>query len=86
MKDSSMKVLMIKIVFFCVFGLCSLPFLAVIAQYLDMNTGFSQGRGFHTNSLQYVMERPLIYMLIFFVVCIILGVVYCLRCLALRKK
>ena len=80
-----MKVLMIKLLFLSAFGLCSLPFLSVILQFLDMKTGFGHGYGFHTNSLYYITESPLVFLLCYFIVCILIGVLYFLR-LNFRKK
>ena len=83
--EQSHKNIMIKLLFLSALGLCSLPFLSVILQFLDMKTGFGHGYGFHTNSLYYITESPLVFLLCYFIVCILIGVLYFLR-LNFRKK
>jgi hypothetical protein len=67
MKDS-LKILAVKLIFRSVFGLCSLPFLSIIAQYVDSVTGFSSGNGYYTNSSAYIFKSPLVF--IFAILCI----------------
>lgn len=79
MKDSPLRILATKTILLSVFGLSTLPFLAVVARYLDSVSGFSSGRGYHTNYMDYMFEAPLIYIGIILCVNIIWGTVYLIR-------
>lgn len=76
MKDSSLKILAIKIIIFSIFGLSTLPFLSIIVQYIDSITGFSSGNGYHTNNIVYIFQSPLVYIGGILCINIILAVVY----------
>lgn len=74
MKDSSYRILAIKTGIFSVFGLCVLPLLALIVQYIDSVIGFSNGNGYYTDSSRYIFESPLIYLLIFFSLNVVISI------------
>lgn len=76
MKASTLSIIAIKTILLSVFGLCTLPFLAVIAQYIDSVTGFSKGQGYHIESSTYIFESPLIYILIILCINILLGIIF----------
>lgn len=73
---SSLKIIAIKTIIKSVFGLCTLPLLAVIVQYIDSVTGFSRGQGYYTSSSTYIFSAPLIYILMILCINILLSVVY----------
>lgn len=73
---SSLKIIAIKTIIKSVFGLCTLPLLAVIVQYIDSVTRFSRGQGYYTNSSTYIFSAPLIYILMILCINILLSVVY----------
>ena len=73
---SSLKIIAIKTIIKSVFGLCTLPLLAVIVQYIDSVTGFSRGQGYYTDSSTYIFANPLICILIILCVNIFVSVVY----------
>lgn len=73
---SSLKIIAIKTIIKSVFGLCTLPLLAVIVQYIDSVTGFSRGQGYYTDSSTYIFASPLICILIILCVNILVSVVY----------
>lgn len=74
MKKLKYNILAIKTIMLSVFGLCSLPLLATVVQYIDSVVGFSTGQGYHTESSSYIFESPLIYILV--ILCIyILGAI-----------
>lgn len=73
---SSLKIIAIKTIIKSVFGLCTLPLLAVIVQYIDSVTGFSRGQGYYSNSGTYIFSSPLIYILMILCINILLSVVY----------
>ncbi len=73
---SSLKIIAIKTIIKSVFGLCTLPLLAVIVQYIDSVTGFSRGQGYYSNSSTYIFSAPLIYILMILCINILLSVVY----------
>mgnify|MGYP000153684246 CR=1 FL=1 len=50
MKYFPLSIIVIKMIIFSISGLCTLPFLSIIAQYIDSVTGFSKGQGYHTES------------------------------------
>lgn len=68
MKSSEFNVIAVKTIIKSIVGLCTMPFLAVVMQYIDSVTGFSTGQGYHTDSNRYIFENPLVY--IFAVLCI----------------
>lgn len=76
MKYSPLSIIAIKMIIFSISGLCTLPFLAIIAQYIDSVTGFSKGQGYHTESSVYIFETPLVYILLILCINIILGIVF----------
>lgn len=76
MKDSKFSYLAIKTIIFSVFGLSTLPFLAVVLQYIDSVTGFSGGNGSHTDSSVYLAHAPLIYIKIVLYLNIVGGIAY----------
>lgn len=73
---SSLKIIAIKTIIKSVFGLCTLPLLAVIVQYIDSVTGVSRGQGYYSNSSTYIFSAPLIYILMILCINILLSVVY----------
>lgn len=73
---SSLKIIAIKTIIKSIFGLCTLPLLAVIVQYIDSVTGFSRGQGYYSNSSTYIFSAPLIYILMILCINILLSVVY----------
>lgn len=73
---SSLKIIAIKTIIKSVFGLCTLPLLAVIVQYIDSVIGFSRGQGYYSNSSTYIFSAPLIYILKVLCINILLSVVY----------
>lgn len=73
---SSLKIISIKTIIKSIFGLCTLPLLAVIVQYIDSVTGFSRGQGYYSNSSTYIFSAPLIYILMILCINILLSVVY----------
>lgn len=73
---SSLKIIAIRTILKSIFGLCTLPFLAVVVQYIDSVTGFSKGQGYYTDSSTYIFASPLIYILIILCVNILVSVVY----------
>lgn len=74
MKKLDYNILAVKTIMLSVFGLCSLPLLATVVQYIDSVVGFSDGQGYHTESSRYIFETPLVYILI--ILCIyILGAI-----------
>lgn len=76
MKDSRFSYLAIKTIIFSVFGLSTLPYLAVVLQYIDSVTGFSGGNGYHADSSVYLAHAPLIYIKIVLYLNIVGGIVY----------
>lgn len=60
------KIIAIKLMIFCIFGISTLPLIAVILQFIDSFTNFSGGRGYYTNYWRYLLEDPLIFILIAF--------------------
>lgn len=76
MKDSPLNILAIKVIFFSVFGLSTLPFLSIIVQYIDSITEVSYGNGYFTNSMDYIFEYPLVYIGVILVLNVILCSVY----------
>ena len=76
MKSSPLSIIAIKTILLSLFGLCTLPFLAIIVQYIDSVTGFSKGQGYHTESSAYIFETPLIFILVVLCINILLGVIY----------
>lgn len=85
MKDSPLNILAIKTILLSVFGLSTLPFLAVIIQYIDSIIHFSSGNGYYTNSNAYIFKSPLVYMGVVLCINIILGVL-CLAYQGLKKR
>lgn len=73
---SSLKIIAIKTIIKSVFGLCTLPLLAVIVQYIDSVTGVSRGQGYYSNSSTCIFSAPLIYILMILCINILLSVVY----------
>lgn len=73
---SSLKIIAIRTIIKSVFGICTLPLLAVIVQYIDSVTGFSRGQGYYTDSSTYIFFAPLIYILMILCINILLSVVY----------
>lgn len=84
MKDS-WNMLAVKTIIFSAAGLCTLPFLSVIVQYIDSMTGFSAGRGYYADSMMYIVRNPLVYILVVLCVNILCAVMY-LICSALKSK
>lgn len=76
MKDSKFSYLAIKTIIFSVFGLSTLPYLAVVLQYIDSVTGFSQGNGYYSDSSVYLAHAPLIYIKIVLYLNIVGGIAY----------
>lgn len=76
MKDFSLKIFAIKTIIFSIFGLSTLPFFSIIVQYIDSITGFSSGRGYHTNNMDYIFESPLVYIGVILCINIILSIIY----------
>lgn len=76
MNKSSLNLFAIKTIVLSVFGISTLPFLALIAGYIDSITGFVAGRGYYTDSTTYIFKSPLIYLLIIFCVNIVLGTLF----------
>lgn len=60
------KIIAIKVMIFCIFGISTLPLIAVILQFIDSFTNFTGGRGYYTNYWRYLLESPLIFILIVF--------------------
>ena len=73
---SFLKIIAIKTIIKSVFGLCTLPLLAVIVQYIDSVTGVSRGQGYYSNSSTCIFSAPLIYILMILCINILLSVVY----------
>ncbi len=76
MKTSSLRIFVIKMIILSTLGLCTLPFLSIIVQYIDSVTGFSKGQGYHTESSAYIFEFPLIFIFVILCINILLGVLY----------
>lgn len=76
MKDFKFSYLAMKTIILSVFGLSTLPFLAVVLQYMDSVTGFSGGNGYHADSSIYLTHAPLIYMKIVLCLNIVGGITY----------
>lgn len=66
MKSSQTNLFAIGTLLVSLLGLCSLPLLSVVVQYMDSINGFSTGAGFYPNSSQYIFEWPLIILFIYF--------------------
>lgn len=72
MKRFECRMLAVKVVLMSVFGLFSLPSLAVVMQWIDSQVGFSGGgSGYFSESMAYIVRSPLIYLLI--ILCVFLA-------------
>lgn len=76
MKNSFYNNIAITTLILSIFGLSTIPFLAVILQYIDSITGFSPGRGYYSESYRYIFKSPLIYILITFCIYIIISITF----------
>lgn len=76
LKDSAYKVIAVKTIIKSIVGLCAMPLLGVVMQYIDSVTGFSSGQGYHTDSSVYIFEKPLVYLFAILCICIIGAVLY----------
>ncbi len=74
MNKSSLNLFAVKTIVLSVFGLSTLPFLAMIVGYIDSVTGFIAGRGYYSDSTMYMFKSPLIYIGIILCVNIIFSV------------
>lgn len=67
-------------------GIFSLPFLAVIVQYIDSVTAFSSGRGYLSDYTEYIFQFPLVFLLVLFLAYLAVGVVILYRNRAKKDK
>lgn len=65
MRNSPYCIIAVKTIILSLFGLSTLPLLAIIAQYIDSVVGFSFGQGYHSVSSQWgvTLGKPVTYFL-----------------------
>jgi len=73
MRNSPYCVIAVKTIILSIFGLSTLPFWAVVVQFIDSVTGFSSGQGYHSASQRYIFESPLIYILVVLCINVVAG-------------
>lgn len=76
MRNSPFCLIAVKTIILSAFGLSTLPFWAVVVQYIDSVTGFSPGQGYYSDSQRYIFESPLIYILVVLCINVLAGIVF----------
>ena len=76
MRNSPYCVIAVKTIILSIFGLSTLPFWAVVVQFIDSVTGFSSGQGYHSASRRYIFESPLIYILVVLCINVVTGIAF----------
>jgi len=76
MRNSPYCVIAVKTIILSIFGLSTLPFWAVVVQFIDSVTGFSSGQGYHSASQRYIFESPLIYILVVLCINVVAGIAF----------
>lgn len=63
-----------KLILLSIFGLSALPFLSVVVQYLDTIVNVNGSPGYHTSSSDYLLEWPLLPLVVILGLNLILGI------------
>lgn len=76
MNNNFYRAIAVNTIILSIFGLFTLPFWAVVVQYIDSSVGFSGGQGYYTESNVYIFKRPLVYVFIIFGIYILVGITF----------
>lgn len=86
MKHSSLTVFVVRMIVGCSIGLSTIPFWAIVVQYINSMVSINGNRGYLTYSSDYIFRAPLVYIVIVLCIHIVWGVTYLIYHQVKNKK